>query len=339
MQGYKKIIQKFSSGNILVIGDLILDEFIWGDVDRISPEAPVPVVWAKRRSYMPGGAANVANNIKSLGGNVSVIGVVGKDHNARVLVSELKNKGIDTRNIVVEKSRHTTLKTRIIAGHQQVVRVDWEHRDTINGRLNDKIINFVRKNIHKYDGIIIEDYGKGLINAAILSEIISFARENQKVITVDPKEEHFIYYEGVTCITPNRKEAENAVRNIKIKDTENRFKINYDRLTSDKDIELAGKEIMKYLGLESLLITLGEQGMCLFEDNGKITHIPTVAQEVFDVSGAGDTVIGTFTLALSVGANKLQAAKIANFAAGIVVGKMGVAVTNQKELIERMKSK
>jgi len=337
MRDFKKVIQGFNRGNILVLGDLILDEFIWGDVDRISPEAPVPVVWAKKRSYMPGGAANVANNIRSLGAKASIIGVVGNDHNARILISGLKKNNVDTRNIFVERSRHTTLKTRIIAGHQQVVRVDWEHRDIIHDHVNERIINYIKKNIHKFDGIIIEDYGKGLINSVLLNEVIECARENDKVITVDPKEEHFIYYQGVTCITPNRKEAENAVRNIKIKDTENRFKINYDRLSSDKDIETAGKEIMQYLDLESLLITLGEQGMCLFEKNGKITHIPTVAQEVFDVSGAGDTVIATFTLALCVGASKLQAASIANFAAGIVVGKMGVAVTNQKELLQRIK--
>ncbi|MDD5044916.1 MAG: D-glycero-beta-D-manno-heptose-7-phosphate kinase [Candidatus Omnitrophica bacterium] len=337
MQDLKKIIQKFNRGNILVLGDLILDEFIWGDVDRISPEAPVPVVWAKKRSYMPGGAANVANNIRSLGGKASIIGVVGSDAHARILISGLKKNKVDTKNILVERSRQTTLKTRIIAGHQQVVRVDWEHREAIDDSLNEKVISYIRKNIHKFNGIIIEDYGKGLINPILLSEVIECARENEKVVTVDPKEEHFVYYQGVTCITPNRKEAENAVRNIKIKDMENRFKINYDRLTTDKEVDEAGREIMDYLGLESLLITLGEQGMCLFEKSGKITHIPTVAQEVFDVSGAGDTVIATFTLALSVGAEKIQAARIANFAAGIVVGKMGVAVTDQKELARRIK--
>ena len=339
MRDLKSIIQKFNQARVLVLGDLILDEFIWGDVDRISPEAPVPVVWAKKRSYMPGGAANVANNIRSLGARVSITGVVGNDHNARVLIQELKKKNIDAKNILVERSRHTTLKTRVIAGHQQVVRVDWEDRDTLKGRLNERIINYIKKNIQKYDAIIIEDYGKGLINPALLDEVIEAARENQKVITVDPKEEHFIYYQGVSCITPNRKEAENAIRNIKIKDTENRFKINSDRLTSAKDIETAGRQIMQYLDLDSLLITLGDEGMCLFEKNGKITHIPTVAQEVFDVSGAGDTVIAAFTLALCVGASKLQAAAIANFSAGIVVGKMGVAVTNQKELISRIRTK
>ncbi|MCM8771047.1 MAG: D-glycero-beta-D-manno-heptose-7-phosphate kinase [Candidatus Omnitrophica bacterium] len=337
MRNLIKIIRKFSQGNILVIGDLILDEFIWGDVERISPEAPVPVVWAKKRSYMPGGAANVAHNIRSLGGKVSIVGVVGNDANAHTLISELKKKNIETKNILIEQRRHTTLKTRIIAGHQQVVRVDWEHREVIKDSLNERIINFVKSNIRRFDAIIIEDYGKGLINPVLLSEIIECARQNQKIITVDPKEEHFIYYQAVTCITPNRKEAENAIRNIKIKDMENRFKLNFDKLANRRDIEVAGKEIMQYLNLESLLITLGEQGMCLFEKNGRITHIPTVAQEVFDVSGAGDTVIGTFTLALSVGADKLEAAQIANFAAGIVVGKIGVAVTNQKELTQRIR--
>ncbi|MCM8790014.1 MAG: PfkB family carbohydrate kinase, partial [Candidatus Omnitrophica bacterium] len=189
--------------------------------------------------------------------------------------------------------------------------------------------------IEDYDAIIIEDYGKGVININLLQELIMLAHKYNKVITVDPKEEHFQYYRNVTSITPNRRELENAVRNLKIKDTSNRFKINDDRLFTDKQIELAAIEVMKYLELDSILVTLGEQGMKLFERKSRSFHIPTVAQEVFDVSGAGDTVIATFTLGLCCGANKLEAAHIANFAAGIVVGKAGTATTTREELLAR----
>jgi len=337
MNNLEKIIDKFPKANLLVIGDLILDQYIWGTVDRVSPEAPVPVVWAKKRSYVPGGAANVANNISSLGSRVCLLGVIGKDNHAQLFLSELKKRKVNKIGIFSEVGRHTTLKTRVIAGHQQVVRVDWEDTHPLPETLNRKVIQFVRNNIKDFDGIIIEDYGKGVINSGLLSEIVLLARKNKKIITVDPKEEHFGYYRGVTSITPNRKELENAVRNLKIKDTANSFRMNTDRLFTDKEINLAAKEVMSYLNLDSLLVTLGENGMRLFEKSGRNTHIPTVAQEVFDVSGAGDTVIAAFTLALASGAGKQEAARIANFAAGIVVGKLGTATTNQKELKEKIR--
>ena len=337
MKNLRRIINNFNKANILVLGDLILDEYIWGNVERISPEAPVPVVWANKRTCAPGGAANVANNIRSLDAKATLVGVVGKDRNKEILFSELKKTRINPEGIFIEPDRHTTVKTRIIAGHQQVVRVDWEHTHALSRPLNQRLIKFIKKNIDDFDAIIIEDYGKGVINMQLLEEIISLAHSYKKIITVDPKEEHFQYYRQVTSITPNRRELENAIRNLKIKDTTNRFKLNNDILFTDKDIDLAGQQILKYLELDSLLVTLGEQGMKLFENNGRLTHIPTVVQEVFDVSGAGDTVIGAFTLGLCSGATKLEAAHIANFAAGIVVGKLGTAVTTRKELLERIK--
>jgi len=332
----KGVISRFPKARVLVVGDLILDEFVWGGVERISPEAPVPVVWAERRSYLPGGAANVANNISSLEGRVSLIGVIGRDKNAEILLSEIKKRKISSTGIFVEPNRHTTVKTRIIAGHQQVVRVDWEHRHSLPRELNAKIIGFIGKNLKEYDAVIIEDYGKGVINAHLLAEIIVLAKKNKKIITVDPKEENFLYYRGVTSITPNRKELENAVRNLRIKDKTNRFRVHNDRLFSDKEIDLAARQILKYLNLDSILVTLGEHGMRLLEKGGRRTNIPTVAQEVFDVSGAGDTVIAAFTLALSCAASTAEAAHIANFAAGIVVGKLGTATATRKELLERL---
>ncbi|MFH1888704.1 MAG: D-glycero-beta-D-manno-heptose-7-phosphate kinase [Candidatus Omnitrophota bacterium] len=337
MKNLEKIINRFAKAKILVLGDVILDEYIGGSVDRISPEAPVPVVWADTHTFVPGGAANVASNIRSFGAGVCLAGVIGKDKNAALLLSELKKKKINTSGIFSENRRHTTVKTRIIAGHQQVVRVDWEHTHPLTQKLNKRIVGFVKNNIDGFDAIIIEDYGKGVINMHLLEEIIALSRARRKIISVDPKEEHFQYYRGVTSITPNRRELENAIRNLRIKDISNAFKFNTDKLFTDKDIDSAAREILKYLGLESLLVTLGEHGMRLFEKGGRLTHIPTVAQEVFDVSGAGDTVISSFTLALCCGASKLEAAHIANFSAGIVVGKLGTAVTDRKELLERIK--
>lgn len=337
MKGLKNIINRFNKARILIVGDLILDEYIWGKVERISPEAPVPVVWANKRTYVPGGAANVANNIRSFDAQVCLAGVIGKDKNTEVLLSELQKRKILTKGIFVEPSRLTTVKTRIIAGHQQIVRVDWEHTEPLAEGMNQKIYNFIQKNIDDFDAIAIEDYGKGVVNVQLLEGLILLARSHKKIITVDPKEDNFQYYRGVTSITPNRKELENAIRNLKLKDTANKLEVHNDRLLTDKDIELAAKQILKYLELESILVTLGEHGMKLFQKDGAITHIPTVAQEVFDVSGAGDTVIGTFTLGLSSGASMLEAAHIANYAAGIVVGKIGTAVTSRKELIERLK--
>jgi rfaE bifunctional protein kinase chain/domain len=336
MKNLKAVLNKFNKMRILVIGDLILDEYIRGDVGRISPEAPVPVVWANKRSFVPGGAANVANNISAFGAKAVIIGIVGQDENAGLLLSELKKRNISAQGIFSQPKRHTTVKTRIIAGHQQVVRVDWEHTDALPAKLNEKICRYIRSNISKFDAVIIEDYGKGVINPHILEEIIYLAKKYNKIVTVDPKEENFIYYRGATSITPNRKELENAVRNLRIKDTTNKFVMHNDRLLTAKDIDEAATQVLKYLGLESILVTLGENGMSLFEKGSRPMHIPTVAQEVFDVSGAGDTVIACFTLALASGATKTEAARLANFAAGIVVSKIGTAVTNRKELAQRL---
>jgi D-beta-D-heptose 7-phosphate kinase/D-beta-D-heptose 1-phosphate adenosyltransferase len=337
MKNLKKIISNFNKARVLVVGDAILDQYIWGTVDRVSPEAPVPVVWAKKRTYVPGGAANVANNITALDGRATLVGVTGRDAHSGLLLAELRKRRIDASGIFSIPGRQTIIKTRVIAGHQQVVRVDWEDTEPLAGEFNAKILGFVKSKIKDFDAVIIEDYGKGVINKQLLAELISLGRKNDLIINVDPKEDNFQSYRGVTSITPNRKELENAIRNLKIQDTKNRFKINCDRLFTGRDIDSAASQILKYLELESILVTLGEHGMKLFERNGRMTHIPTQAQEVFDVSGAGDTVIGTFTLALCSGATKLEAAHIANFAAGIVVGKLGTATTDRTELVKRLK--
>jgi len=318
----KSIISKFSDAKVLVIGDLILDEFVWGEVSRISPEAPVPVVWVKSESFMPGGAANVANNTASLGAVTYIAGVVGSDERAGILKEGLIEKGINVDGVITDDGRPTTLKTRVVANHQQVVRIDREKIEGISSSALDKIIIYVKGIIDQMDAIIIEDYGKGVISARLLKEILTIAKKRGKIITVDPKEEHFSYYKGVTAITPNHHEAAQAI-GIKAKDSQSILKI--------------GKAFLKKLNCEGVLITLGENGMQLFQKNGAVTHIPTVAQEVFDVSGAGDTVISAFTLALALGVDMKDAAYVSNIAAGIVVGKVGIAVITQKELIERLK--
>jgi len=318
----KKIISRFPKVKVLIIGDLILDEFLWGEVSRISPEAPVPVVWVRSESFMPGGAANVANNIHALNGKTYLAGVVGMDERGRILTEGLRKKGMDVGGIVIDGERPTTLKTRVIAHHQQVVRIDKEKMDTLSGGLIDQIIDYVKEIINDIDAIIIEDYGKGIITPRLLQEVLRLAKRHKKIVTVDPKEEHFHYYKGVTAITPNHHEAAQTA-GVKLKHSDNLIK--------------TGKALLNRLKCEAVLVTLGENGMQLFEKQGRITHIPTVAQDVFDVSGAGDTVIGAFTLALAAGAGMVDAALISNFAAGIVVGKVGIAVATQEELLSRVR--
>ncbi|UCD15164.1 MAG: D-glycero-beta-D-manno-heptose-7-phosphate kinase [Candidatus Omnitrophota bacterium] len=316
----KSIISRFKNKRILVVGDLILDHYIFGKVDKISPEGPVPVVWAREENFVCGGAANVGLNLCALGAGVSLCGVLGRDHFGSVVFSLIKKKGIDTGLIVREKNRPTTLKTRIIAHNQQVVRVDWESIEFLSLETNKLILNKVRKHIDNFDAIIIEDYGKGVINPALVGELVNLCKQKKKIVTVDPKEEHFDYYENVTVLTPNLKEAQVAA-NMKVKSKEELF--------------LLGKIIMGKLKPQALLVTLGEEGMMLFYDGGR-HHIPTATLEVFDVTGAGDTVIATYTNALSCGASYLEAAIISNFAAGVVVGKLGAAAITKKELFKKI---
>ncbi len=310
------IVSRFNNKRILVIGDLILDHHIFGSVDRVSPEAPVPVVWANRENFVPGGAANVGLNLSAMGAKVSLCGVVGRDHFGKTLLSHIDQYGIYTNLIVKDNKRPTTLKTRIIANHQQVVRVDWESLEFLSENTNKLVFNKIKRNLDEFDAIIVEDYGKGVINPLLLEELIALCRRKKMIITVDPKEEHFDYYENVTVLTPNLKEAQVAAGT---------------KIRNKNQIPFLGKIIMKRLNPKALLITLGEDGMMLFVGDN-YHHIPTAALEVFDVSGAGDTVISIFTLALTAGATYKEAAIIANFAAGVVVGKLGAATLDKKEL-------
>ena len=312
-----EILGNFKKGTVLVIGDLVMDHFIWGKVRRISPEAPVPVVEINSESLMLGGAANVVNNIHSLGGRVLVCGVIGKDDAGKKLVHELKQKGIPSDGVIVEGDRPTSVKTRIIAHSQQVVRFDREKRDKIHLDAMKAIIDHTKKKIGSVDAIVISDYAKGVISEELVEEVINIARKNNKPVAVDPKVSHFDFYKNVSIITPNNDEASQA-SGIDIED--------------DASLLRAGEVLLNKLGSDAILITRGEHGMSLFENNGGITHIPTVAKEVYDVSGAGDTVIGTVALAIASGASFKEAAVISNFAAGIVVGKVGTATVTPEEL-------
>lgn len=317
-----KILSGFKDSRILVVGDLMLDEFTWGTVSRISPEAPVPVVLVNRSSFMPGGACNVVNNIRSLGAEAYVCGIIGQDQTGAILMDEIRQRGINTEGIFVDPARPTTKKTRIIAHHQQVVRVDQEVEGTVKATMLEEIICFIEKIIKDIDAVIIEDYGKGLIQPKLIKRIITLANKHKKIVAVDPKEEHFSYYKNVTVITPNQHEAEVA-GGVKIRD--------------EASLKLAAKRIINRVKCRALLITLGEKGMALFEASRKYIKIPTVAREVFDVSGAGDTAIASFTLAKASGANMEEAAYISNVAAGIVVGKLGVATVAPEELKKEIK--
>lgn len=311
------IVNNFKRARVLVIGDLIMDHFVWGKVRRISPEAPVPVVEVNSESLMLGGAANVVNNIHSLGGKVLVTGVIGRDEMGKNLVHELGLKGISADGIFVEEKRPTSVKTRVIAHSQQVVRFDRERKDKIHLDTMKTIVDYTRKKINSVDSIVISDYAKGVISEELVEEVVSIARKKDKPVAVDPKVVHFDFYKSATIVTPNNDEASKA-SGIDIED--------------DDSLLRAGEVLLNKLGCEAILITRGEHGMSLFENNGGITHIPTVAQEVYDVSGAGDTVIGALALAIATGANFKGAAVISNFAAGIVVGKVGTATVTPEEL-------
>ena len=318
---YQKIIKKFKNRKILVIGDIILDHYIWGKVNRISPEAPVPVVEVARESFMLGGAANVAHNIVSLGGRASVIGINGKDVAGEALVNMLEQKGVDCSG-VFDSNRPTTLKTRVIAHNQQVVRFDREDSKYIEGKILKGLLDYINSVIPGHDAIIISDYKKGMVSSELIKGILRNPKAKKMFIAVDPKVGHFGFYRGVSLITPNEMEASSG-SNIEIKD--------------DKTLVSAGKILMRKVGCRAVLVTRGKQGMSLFEKN-KITNIPTVARKVYDVTGAGDTVISAFTLAYVSGASMEQAAIVANHAAGIVVGEVGTAVATPEQLFESFKS-
>ncbi|HLW34694.1 MAG TPA: PfkB family carbohydrate kinase [Chthoniobacterales bacterium] len=321
----RQILDRASSRRILVIGDLMLDEFIWGKVGRISPEAPVPVVEVTRESYFPGGAANVARNLREFVDRVAVIGLLGKDRSGQQLRELLGKCKIDVSDAVEDEKFSTIVKTRIIARHQQVVRVDREKIAPPSTKVIAKVAAAVRKRLSDFDAIIFEDYGKGFLAADLVAQIARDARAAKKIVTADPNPHNPIDWSGMTAVKPNRSEAFLAA-GIPDRDAD---------LAPKKDVDLvrAGKVLLEKWGTQYLLITLGEHGVMFFEKGKHPHHLPTKARDVFDVSGAGDTAIAMFTLALTCDATPLEAAQIANHASAVVVGKLGTATVTRDELI------
>jgi len=319
-------IKKFSQSRVLVIGDLMIDEFIYGRAERSSPDAPVPVVSVVEKSYRLGGAANVLVNVHALKGRSFLCGVVGKDEIGNKFASEIKCLDITADGIVTENGRPTTVKTRIIADQrQQVVRYDQEVRKGITHSSRKKILSYLKEMMKSANALIISDYQKGVISGTLLKELLPLTKREGLIVCVDhPKlNNHTLYEKYAHIITPNKKEAA-RVSGIEIE--------------TESDLVKAGKKLLSSLACEAVLITRGEEGMTLFEKGkGKITHIPTKAKEVYDVTGAGDTVIATLTIALAVGASYGEAARVANHAAGIVVSKLGTATVSQEELIDNIK--
>jgi D-beta-D-heptose 7-phosphate kinase/D-beta-D-heptose 1-phosphate adenosyltransferase len=322
----RQILSAATKTRVLVLGDVMLDHFIWGGVSRISPEAPVPVVDFERESFMPGGAANVARNLAALKVPTELFGAIGRDGAASQLQTLLQEQKIGCGGLVANPTRHTSVKTRIVAHKQQVVRIDRETRDGLDAKLTAQLLTALKAELKKADAVIIGDYGKGVVTQPLLNEIKSLCRARGIWLSLDPKPVHHLNLSGLSLITPNRKEAFEMANLRDETRNANPF--------ADKNLMQVAGQLLNELRPAVLLVTLGELGMLLCQRGQKPFHIPTVAQEVFDVSGAGDTVIATFTLAIAAGASPIEAAILSNYAAGIVVGKIGTATTSPEELVK-----
>lgn len=315
LERIKNLVSQFAGRKILVLGDLMLDKYIWGKVSRISPEAPVPVVEVTRESLCLGGAGNVTHNLHTLGASPVLVSLIGQDQAGEWILNNVP----DYRGIVIDAQRSTIVKTRIIAHHQQVVRVDFEEKKPITPEIAEKILHFLQK--EPFEGLLISDYNKGLLTPELMKKVLALCEEKHLPVFVDPKVDNFFLFSPVTLITPNHHEAE---------------KIVHHPCQNDQQIETAGQEILDRIKTRYLIIKRGEKGMTVFEKGVKPIHIPTRAREVYDVTGAGDTVIAVASLALLAGASIHEAAFIANLAAGLVVGKIGTAAVTCQEIIEAL---
>src|SRR5688572_2071408 len=325
LQRIRQILNSALQRRVVVVGDVMLDQFIWGNVVRISPEAPVPVVEFQRESFMPGGAANVARNLSALGVQTELFAVVGRDDAAKNLERLLSDQRVDCRGLLTQTSRATSIKTRIVAHQQQVVRVDRETRLDVDGPTTRRLLTTMEPAILSADAVIVGDYGKGVVTQALLDELRRFCHARSVWISLDPKPVHQLNLTEVSLITPNRKEA------FELAGMQDDGRA--DKPMEDQGLLRAAEKLLQDLKAALLLITLGDQGMLLCQRKQKPFHIPTVAQEVFDVSGAGDTVIATFTAAVAAGASPIEAAVLSNHAAGVVVGKVGTATVTPGELL------
>jgi rfaE bifunctional protein kinase chain/domain len=314
--------KKFNGLKIAVIGDMMLDCYFWGDVKRVSPEAPVPVVEIENEFYRFGGAANVALNISTLGGVPVPVGIIGYDNYGSIFTSLVKETKISAKGILIDESRPTTAKTRVIAQDQHVVRIDKESKNYLDPKTEAKIFAFIKRSIDALDGIILQDYNKGVLTPSLIKSIIELANKKNILITVDPKFNNFFEYKNVTVFKPNRKEA-GDVLGIKIK--------------TDEEIILAGSMLLEKLDARYILLTLGAGGIAVFEKGKDVKRMPTKARKVADVSGAGDTVISTLTMALAAGADIFEASYLANYAGGLVCEEVGIVPIEKEKLFNTVK--
>lgn len=316
MSHLETILEKFKEKRVMVIGDIMLDTYIWGEVERISPEAPVPVVDVKNETANLGGAANVANNIIALTGKCTLVGVIGRDIHGKRIEELLDEKGINRDGVFTQVGHPTTTKTRIIALHQQIVRVDRETRSPVDETVIDKVIKFVKRNMEKIDAILFEDYDKGMLSEQLIRSIIEIAGD--KIITADPKFDNFFSYKGVTLFKPNRREVERAM-GVKL---------------SRENVITQGKKLRDIIGCKGLLLTLGGDGAMLFDSISEYKIEPKILLKVHDETAAGDAVISTVTMALTAGANLQDASLLSSYSAGIEVAKLGAVPVEYDELYE-----
>jgi len=320
---YRRLIDSFKDKSIMVVGDLMVDQYMWGEVSRVSQEAPVPIVLINERSFRLGGACNVANNIATLGAHALPVGVVGEDYRAGLLRDMLVEHDIAPTGLIHDAERKTTMKTRVVARGQQIVRYDEESSEPLQGGAKTKVLEFVKKTIDQVDAVVIEDYGKGVICPDLTKEVLAIARERDKIISVDPKDEHFLLYKGVSVMTPNVHEVATFWGK---------------RIKSFDELADAARKLLEETHSDAILVTRGEQGMFLMPKVGEPVTIDTVAKEVYDVTGAGDTVIAVLTLALCAGASMERAARLANYAAGVVVSEIGAATVTAEALMASLAS-
>jgi len=322
----RHLLKQARTRRVIVVGDVMLDQFTWGRVQRISPEAPVPVVEYEHESFMPGGAANVARNLSALGGTAELAGTIGRDPAGSVLRQLLAREGVDCRGVWPHPHRPTSIKTRIIANRQQLVRVDREARGDLDAPANRRLLRHLESRLPGADAVIIGDYGKGVVTQGLVDWLRAACRPRGLWLSVDPKPVHHLKLEGVSLLTPNRKEAFELAGMTDA--------ATGPSVAGDSSLFAVADRLLSQLKPALLLITLGEHGMLLCQSGQRPVHIPTRAREVFDVSGAGDTVIAAFTLAIAAGASPIEAAEFSNHAAGVVVGKLGTAVVTPDELLE-----
>ncbi len=314
----RELMARFGDTRVLVVGDVMVDEYVWGHVARISPEAPVPVVEVQRESWTAGGAANVALNLRALGTEVDLVGVVGDDPAAAMLVDELNKQDVGVTGLIPDPERPTTQKTRVMAQHQQVTRIDREVRSPLTEPVASRLLDAAARALPAADALVVEDYGKGVVTAAVCKSLIDRAHELDKLVIVDPKERRFRMYHGATLITPNLREAADAT------DIEER--------NDDATVEWIARRLRELLSCEMVLVTRGEKGMSLVKADGTFCTMPTAAQEVFDVSGAGDTVVAALAAGLGAGGRIEAACVVANHAASCVIAKLGTATATRDEI-------